>query len=206
VIPFRVVSTRHVQAIEAYICRLVPDMARIVRVLRDVARGACPELEEALKWGLPTLSYKGIVAQIAGFKQHARLVFWKGSLLESEWMELVGETQVMETIRIEKPEDIPPESVLVDLFARAVDFTVRGIKAGASRTRNRAPLEAPDRFVAALQTRPEAASRFDAMPLSHRREYIDWLVEAKREETRLRRLQHAVGWIAEGKQRNWKHL
>ena len=163
-------------------------------------------LEEALKWGMPTLSHHGIVAQIAGFKKHARLAFWKGALLESTWLEVTGEAQVMGHIRMEKPEDIPPEEVLVDLFVRAVDLNVRGIKPSAPRVRKRAPLEPPDWFLAALQAAPPARAIFEAMPPSHQREYVEWLVDAKRDETRLRRLEQAVEWISEGKHRNWKHM
>lgn len=199
-------STTSSKAIDAYISKLDPAIAPIVRTVRSVAFEACPMLEEALKWGMPTLSHHGIVAQIAGFKQHARLAFWKGSLLESEWLELAGDARVMGIRRMEKPEDIPPEEVLVDLFVRAVDLNVRGIKPDALRTHKRAPLEAPDWFVAALQAAPPALSVFEAMPPSHKREYIEWLVDAKRDETRLRRLKQAVEWIGEGKQRNWKHM
>ena len=46
---------------------------------------------------------------------------------------------------------------------------------------------------------------FDAFPPSQKREYIEWLLEAKREETRARRLETALEWIAEGKTRHWKY-
>ena len=47
---------------------------------------------------------------------------------------------------------------------------------------------------------------FYAFSPSHQREYIEWLTEAKREETRQKRLLQAVDWLAEGKPRNWKYL
>jgi uncharacterized protein YdeI (YjbR/CyaY-like superfamily) len=37
------------------------------------------------------------------------------------------------------------------------------------------------------------------------REYIEWLTEAKSEETRQKRLETAIAWISEGKPRNWKY-
>jgi uncharacterized protein YdeI (YjbR/CyaY-like superfamily) len=50
------------------------------------------------------------------------------------------------------------------------------------------------------------AAPFTGFPLSHRREYVDWIAEAKGEETRNRRLKTAIPWIADGKPRNWKYM
>ena len=46
---------------------------------------------------------------------------------------------------------------------------------------------------------------FEALSPSQRRDYIEWITEAKREETRERRVATALAWLAEGKSRNWKY-
>ena len=65
--------------------------------------------------------------------------------------------------------------------------------------------EPPTQEPAVLAKNRKAAAQFEAFPTSHRREYIEWIVEAKRDETKSRRVAQAIEWIAEGKGRNWKY-
>ena len=67
------------------------------------------------------------------------------------------------------------------------------------------PPEAPADLVAALNKNKAARITFDGFPPSARREYVDWITQAKRGETRQKRLAQAVGWMAEGKRRHWKY-
>ena len=64
----------------------------------------------------------------------------------------------------------------------------------------------PSELKRALSENKKAAAIFDAFPPSHRREYAEWIAEAKREETRKRRVERAIEWISSGKSRNWKHM
>lgn len=57
----------------------------------------------------------------------------------------------------------------------------------------------------ALQDSPSARAHFEAMPPGAQRKYFDWINEAKRAETRARRMAQALEWIGEGKRRNWKY-
>jgi uncharacterized protein YdeI (YjbR/CyaY-like superfamily) len=52
---------------------------------------------------------------------------------------------------------------------------------------------------------PEAKTFFDGLAPSHRYEYLEWITDAKREETRAKRIGQALEWLAEGKRRNWKY-
>jgi uncharacterized protein YdeI (YjbR/CyaY-like superfamily) len=60
-------------------------------------------------------------------------------------------------------------------------------------------------FKVALQKNKKAAAVFEAFSPSGKREYIEWITEAKRAETRDKRVATAVEWITEGKLRNWKY-
>jgi len=66
----------------------------------------------------------------------------------------------------------------------------------------RTPLE----LTAALKKNKMAAKVFAEFSLSCRREYADWIAEAKRPETKQKRVKQAVEWLAQGKQRNWKYM
>lgn len=60
--------------------------------------------------------------------------------------------------------------------------------------------------MAALKKNSQALAAWEASSPSHRREYIEWITEAKRDETRQRRVETAVEWIAAGKARNWRYM
>jgi uncharacterized protein YdeI (YjbR/CyaY-like superfamily) len=63
----------------------------------------------------------------------------------------------------------------------------------------------PTEFMAALRKSRKALSTFEGFSPSHRREYVEWVTEAKTEATRTRRLETAVTWLAQGRSRNWKY-
>ena len=75
-----------------------------------------------------------------------------------------------------------------------------------AKTAPKPPLKTPAAFATALKKNRKAQANFDAFPPSHKREYIEWITDAKQEATRERRIDTAVEWIAEGKQRNWKYM
>ena len=66
-------------------------------------------------------------------------------------------------------------------------------------------LVVPDDLVSALKKNKKAQAQFDNFSYSHRKEYVQWITEAKTEPTRNKRLATTVEWLAEGKSRNWKY-
>ena len=108
--------------------------------------------------------------------------------------------------RIESVKDLPSKKELASLVKRAMQLNEEGAEAPA-RARPAAPraLVVPDFFQTALNAREAALENFDAGSTSFKREYVDWIVEAKTGPTRERRMAQAVEWIAEGKGRNWKY-
>jgi uncharacterized protein YdeI (YjbR/CyaY-like superfamily) len=64
----------------------------------------------------------------------------------------------------------------------------------------------PDYLRSALKRNKAALQTFEGLSPSHRREYVEWLTEAKRDETRQKRLSTTLAWLAEGKPRNWKYV
>jgi uncharacterized protein YdeI (YjbR/CyaY-like superfamily) len=105
--------------------------------------------------------------------------------------------------RLVSVEDLPPRAELERLVREAA------AKVGEAPARARAApkpeLPVPDDLAAALAEKPAAATAFAAFPPGARREYVEWIVEAKRPETRAARIAQAAEWVAEGKRRNWKH-
>jgi uncharacterized protein YdeI (YjbR/CyaY-like superfamily) len=187
--------------IDAYIARQADFARPILERLRAALHDACPQVEEAIKWSMPAFLLKGRpLANMAAFKAHASFGFWRGK-------ELVGDQAVEGAMgqfgRLTSVDDLPPPEILRALIEAAAVKTAQG--APRPKTGPKPELPAPDDLRAAFDAEPKAAATFDAFPPSCRREYVEWVVEAKRPETRAKRIAQAVEWMAEGKRRNWKY-
>jgi uncharacterized protein YdeI (YjbR/CyaY-like superfamily) len=186
-------------AFDAYIAK-APDFARpILEKVRRLMHEACPDMEEVMKWGHPHFDYRGPVAGMAAFKQHATFGFWKAQLL-SDGSPSVGRDKLTNV------SQLLPDKVLLKLIREAVDLNAKGVKTPKSKKPPKKPLAPPDYFAEALQKNKKAKTAFKSMSPSHQREYIEWLIDAKQEATRQKRLATAIEWIAEGKPRNWKYM
>jgi uncharacterized protein YdeI (YjbR/CyaY-like superfamily) len=189
--------------IDAYIDRQAEFAKPILRYLREVMHAACPDGEESIKWSSPHFLYKGeMLAGMAAFKQHATFGFWRGSLVVgkgNEQMSGMGQFGRLSSVR-----DLPPRKELEALIRKAMKLTDEGVKAPRDKHKKE-PFTVPQDLRAALDANRKAAATFDAFPPSCQREYVEWVTEAKRDETRVKRLHQAVEWMSEGKRRNWKY-
>lgn len=190
--------------IDAYIAKAQPFAQPILVRLRALVHEACPEVEETIKWSSPFFLYRGLFCHMAAFKQHCAFGFWK-------WKQVVGEDgtegAMGEFGRIEKLSDLPPKKALIGYLKKAMALNEAAVPA-ATHSKNakaKPPLEVPDDLAAALKRNAKARKTFEAFSPSHRRDYIEWIVEAKRAQTRARRLATTLQWLAEGKPRHWKY-
>jgi hypothetical protein len=192
--------------VDAYIAKAAPFARPILEHVRAVVHEACPDAGETIKWGMPTFTYgDGILCGMAAFKAHASFGFWKHALVvgEGEAQSGMGSFGRLETVR-----DLPPKKQLLAYVKKAAVLNAQGVKAAPAR-KSAAPKPAPEptpEFAAALRKHKAAAATFKAFSPSQQREYVEWIAEAKREDTRDRRIAQAVEWLAEGKQRNWKYM
>jgi uncharacterized protein YdeI (YjbR/CyaY-like superfamily) len=178
------------------------DFARpILRHIRARVHAACPEAVETLKWGKPFFDYKGRpLALMAAFKAHASFGFWRRDALatgqEGEAMGQFG--------RLTSIDDLPDDATLDQLIHAAMALIDTG--AGAVQRRAAKPEAAgPPDLAEALAGDEVAAVTFTAFPPGSRRDYCDWVSEAKRPETRAKRVAETIALLREGKRRNWKY-
>ncbi|HEY3215592.1 MAG TPA: YdeI/OmpD-associated family protein [Candidatus Eisenbacteria bacterium] len=193
--------------IDAYIARSAPFAKPILKHLRRVVHAGCPGVEETLKWSMPAFEYKGPLCGMAAFKQHATFGFWKERLLRGDKRTLGKSTEkaMGQFGRLTSLDDLPSERALVGLVKRAAALNDAGKKVPRN-TRPKPKLVVPAYFMAALKQHPQALDTFRGFSTSQRREYVDWVTEAKTEITRQRRLDTSVAWIAQGRIRNWKYV
>jgi uncharacterized protein YdeI (YjbR/CyaY-like superfamily) len=194
--------------IDAYIAKSAAFAQPILRHLRQSVHAGCAAAEETMKWGHPAFLSDGkILCIFSAFKAHCGLVFWheemKQQLIADGWAtrETMGHMG-----RIERLSDLPGDAKLIGYFRRAAELNASGKPARPPRAKTTRPeLAVPADLAAALKKNKQAAAKWKSFAPSHRREYIEWITEAKREETRAKRLATALEWLAEGKQRNWKY-
>lgn len=191
--------------IDAYIAKSAEFARPMLKSLRETVHQACPQVEETVKWGSPSFVYAGgILCGMAAFKQHASFGFWKHALVMGEGVERDGMGSYGKMTGI---ADLPPKTRLLADIKKAMKLNEQGVKTSGARksTTPKPPPKTPADLAAALNKNARARATFEAFSPSNKREYVEWLEEAKREETRARRLAQAVEWMAEGKSRNWKY-
>jgi len=185
--------------IDAFIAKAQPFAQPILEHARALVHAAVPEAEETLKWSMPHFTINGkILAGMAAFKAHAAFfVHGAGRMGEGQGMGSFG--------KLTSVADLPPDGQLAALLSKARDEIVSGAKPAKVAMTPKAEIPVPADLAAALAANPRAKATFDGFSPSCRREYLEWIVEAKREETRAKRLAQAIEWMAEGKKRHWKY-
>jgi hypothetical protein len=185
--------------IDAYI-KKSRDFARpVLTHLRKLVHEACPDVVETLKWSMPSFEYKGILCGFAAFKEHCTFGFWKQSLLEE------GNFPAKTAMGSFGLKDLPNDRTMKKLIKEAVRLNEEGIKVKRTVSKAKKELVVPDMLTEALARNAAAAETFYSFPYSKRKDYVEWITEAKTDATRDKRLGTAIEWLAEGKARNWKY-
>ena len=189
--------------VDAYIAKS-PEFARpILTRIREIVHEGCPECEETLKWSAPTFMYKdAILCGMVSFKQHCIFHFWKGTLVVPTADKEGAGGQFG---KLTKVSDLPPKKELLGYIKKAMALNEAGIKETKRPVKPKPALATPKELTAALKKNKAALATFDGFSPSAKREYVEWIIDAKTDATRAKRIEQAVEWIAEGKKRNWKY-
>ena len=192
--------------VDAYIAKSAEFARPILNHLRDVVHAACPEVEETMKWSRPHFVYKGMLCGMSAFKEHCAFGFWNHSLVLEKCRDDVKDG-MGQFGRITQVSDLPSKKILSGYIKEAMKLNDTGVKS-PTRSKLKTPRDVvvPDDLRSALQKNKKALATFEKLSPSHKREYIEWITEAKTDATRTRRLETAIEWMAEGKPRNWKYM
>ena len=190
--------------VDAYIDSAAPFAQPILRRLRRLVHSACPDIVEGMKWSFPHFDYKGIFCGMAAFKGHCTFGFWKHKLLETE-LPAVDEKGMGQFGCLRSEDDLPGDAAMIRIIKTAARLNDEGVKVRRQKRAPKPAVKPPVYFLAAVKKNKAAHAAYQKFSPSHRREYVEWVTEAKTEETRLRRLTQAVAWMAEGRSRNWKY-
>ena len=196
--------------IDAYIAKAQPFAQPILKKLRELIHKGNPEVQETIKWGMPSFDYKGPFCSFAAFKQHAVFGFWKYKLIKDPNGYLgeifnKGGTSMGNLGRMTSIKDLPPDKYVIDFVKQAKKLNDDGIKMPPRVVKPKKDLVVPSYFTLTLKKNKKAFTHFENFSPSAKRDYVEWITEAKTDETRDLRMKLAVEWMAEGKRRNWKY-
>ena len=192
--------------VDAYIAKAADFAQPILHHLRELVHATCPGVEETMKWSFPHFMYHGILCSMASFKEHCAFGFWNGSLIVGA----AGESAVPamgQFGRITSLGDLPSKRAITGYLKQAMMLNEAGIKPPArSKPARKKNLPVPEEMTRALQRNRKARETYERFSPSQRREYVEWISEARGEETRQKRLETAIAWMADGKPRFWKYM
>jgi uncharacterized protein YdeI (YjbR/CyaY-like superfamily) len=188
-----------------------PDFAKpILKQLRELVHKACPEVSEDLKWSRPAFLQGGkILCGMVAFKAHCSFYIFPSDITKRLREEGQFEALSEKLAKMTQLKDLPPGKEVLRYLREAVHLIDESLSDPAPRKRDAQPkpeASVPEDLGLALARNKKAAQAFESFSNSHRREYIEWITEAKREETRQKRVATALEWLAEGKPRNWKYM
>ena len=194
--------------VDAYIAKSADFAKPILNHIRQLIHQACPEVEETLKWSMPFFMYKGMFCHMAAFKTHCSLGFWKSKFVMGKDCSPNDEDKdgMGQFGRIGSLADLPSDKKMLAYIKEAKRLNDEGIqKPSKPKPKGPRELSIPAELAAALKKNKKASATFERFSYSHKKEYVDWITEAKREETKSQRLATTVAWLTEGKPRHWKY-
>jgi uncharacterized protein YdeI (YjbR/CyaY-like superfamily) len=199
--------------VDAYVAKAAPFAQPVLGHLRGLVHKACPDAVEEMKWSRPFFLHGGVIlCNMSAFRAHCSFGFWGAEIGKILKQDGVLQDGGMGSLgRIAGLDDLPPDKAMLGYLRQAVKFIDEGkgeTFVAAGRRVAKAPkagIETPAEFLAALKRNKAAERVFEGFSPSCKREYVEWIAQAKRDETRERRIAQAMEWIAEGKQRNWKY-
>ncbi len=187
--------------VDSYIEKAAAFAQPILRELRARVHATCPDAVETVKWRMPAFEFQGLLAGMAAFKAHCTFGFWKDRILRRSG----GDAALLDQLGCLKlPKDLPGKAAFAKAMKAAMQLNAEHVPAPRAKTK-RKPIAMHPAFGKALAASKKAKAHFESFPPGAQREYLEWITEAKKDETRDKRIEQAVEWIAEGKRRNWKY-
>jgi uncharacterized protein YdeI (YjbR/CyaY-like superfamily) len=193
--------------VDEYIARSAAFAQPVLEHWRALVHKTCPEVVEAIKWGIPHFDYKGdMMCVMASYKNHCSFTFLKAPLMSDPGLKENARLKPIQRFmgKITSLSDLPPDKTFIALLKEAMDLNKKGIKIQREKTEAPAVIEIPGYFAKQLNSNPKAKEIFETKSPSFRKNYLTWITEAKTDATREKRMTKAMGWIAEGKDRFWQ--
>ncbi|MBK7632608.1 MAG: YdeI/OmpD-associated family protein [Ignavibacteriales bacterium] len=195
--------------VDLYISKAAEFARPLLIHFRKLVHTGCPDVEEKIKWGFPHFDYKGMMCSMASFKKHCAFSFWKASLIKDKNFVATAKSKsaMGHYGKITSLKDLPADKKVSAHIKEAMMLNEKGIKLFYKKSpTSKKEIDIPGYFLKQLKKNKKAVKTFEDFSPSHKREYAEWITDAKTEDTKNRRIETAIEWMAEGKSRNWKYM
>ena len=192
--------------IDAYIDKAADFAKPILNHIRELIHQGCPQVVEKIKWSFPNFEYKGIFCHMAAFKSHCTFGFWQGALIEDSHGVLTSGEAMGHFGKITNLIDLPKDKIILDYIRQAIRLKDEGIKNPKKRLRRLREVKVPSKIMEIIRSNRKALTVFENFSNSNKKDYVEWIMEAKTEATRAKRIVTMMEWLQEGKPRNWKYM
>ncbi len=198
-------KTKKDLAVDKYIKDAAVFAKPILSHLRKVVREACPQAQEEIKWRQPFYTYNGkIVCGMGTFKAHCKFWIWNWPTISKSKTQKTKDA-MKGLLHIYKVSDLPNVKLIQSLLKESLELRQPGAKPIKRKPlKKKPPVKTPSDLMLALKANPKALRNFQAFSESVKRHYVDWILEAKTEDTRERRIEKSIDAIAMGKTQHWK--
>lgn len=188
--------------ITAYIEKATPEFKEVMIALRSVLNNPNFDIKEDWKWGAPNFNNEGMICWLAHFRNHVGMNFFKGTLIKDKYNLFTHyrEEKGNRQLKFSDINQIIPEQIEY-YIEEAIKLNQENIKVVKKEIDTSLPLD----LETELNNNPKAKMFFESLAPSYKRDYIEWIEEAKREATRTKRLATTMEWLSEGKKKNWKY-
>lgn len=194
--------------VDAYIANAAPFAQPILAHVRHLLWKTCPNVVEEIKWGIPHFDYHGeMMCMLAAYTKHCSFSFWKQSIMSDARLQENPDKPASKRFlgKLTSLADLPPDQELVVLIKEAMALNEQGVKLPPRKPATPQAPVVPPWFSERLAAHPEARAVFESRSPSFRKEYLVWILDARTEATREKRMEEALAWMAEGKSRFWKY-
>ena len=193
--------------IDDYISESVDFAKPILNHLRKLIHIACPQVEETIKWGFPHFDYNGMMCSMASFKHHCAFGFWKAAIMkDADQLKENNANAMGHSGKIKNLKDLPPDEIIIDRIKEAMKLNEEGIKLPERKKSDKKPeIIVPFSLKKELVKYKKASDTFNNFSPFNKRDYIEWIEEAKTEDTKKKRILKTIELLTEGKKRNWKY-
>lgn len=176
----------------------------ILTHLRKLIQIACPQVEESIKWGHPHFEYKGLLCNVAAFNRHCAFGFWKAALMKDAELLTKNNNDAMgHSGKLKSISDLPKDKIIIARVKEAVLLNEQGVHLPAKKHSEKNPeIKVPLLLKNELIKNKEVDQKFNSLSPSHKKEYIEWIEDAKKEETKFKRIASTIKWVMEGKSTN----
>lgn len=194
--------------VDTYISKAEDFSKPILKHWRQIVHDTCPDVDEAIKWGIPHFDYKGdFMCVMASYKNHCSFSFIKAELMNDKRLKDNKNLKPIQRFlgKIKTLSDLPTDNEFIGFLKEAMELNEKGIKVAPKKSVKPKVVETPDYFTEKLEANPKAKEIFETKSNSFRKNYLIWITDAKTESTRNKRIEQSLEWIAEGKDRFWQY-